>query len=78
MSGIYRHPWFLHDLSPSVPLGDTQPGPTEDTEGLQSLEDINAIVDIARESPIKPTNPWSYDDMDGDGIDDASYLDDDY
>ena len=78
VSGIYRHPWFLHDLSPSVPLGDTQPGPTEDTEGLQSLEDINAIVDIARESPIKPTNPWSYDDMDGDGIDDASYLDDDY
>ena len=78
-SGIYHHPWFLHDLSPSVPLGPTQPGPTaDDAEGLQCLDAINAIIDVAREPPVKTSSPWGYDEIDGDGIDDGNYLDDDY
>jgi serine/threonine-protein kinase SRK2 len=79
VSGIYHHPWFLHDLSPSVPLGPTQPGPTaDDAEGLQCLDAINAIIDVAREPPVKTSSPWGYDEIDGDGIDDGNYLDDDY
>ena len=79
VSGINHHPWFLHDLSPSVPLGPTQPGPTaDDAEGLQCLDAINAIIDVAREPPVKTSSPWGYDEIDGDGIDDGNYLDDDY
>jgi serine/threonine-protein kinase SRK2 len=79
VSGIYSHPWFLHDLSPSVPLGESQPGPCAgNTEGLQSLEEINSIIDVAREPPEHASSPWGYDEIDGDGIDDGNYLDDDY
>ena len=68
---IYMHPWFRHDLSPNVPLGNTQPGPADGDmlKELQSLEEINAIVDAAKVAPKKPKGSWGYDDDDDDDCD---------
>ena len=65
---IYMHPWFRHDLSPNVPLGNTQPGPADGDmlKELQSLEEINAIVDAAKVAPKKAKGSWGYDDDDDD------------
>ena len=68
---IYMHPWFRHDLSPNVPLGNTQPGPADGDmlKELQSLEEINAIVDAAKVAPKKPKGSWGYGDDDDDDCD---------
>ena len=67
---IYNHPWFRHDLSPAVPLGSSQPGPVEGEmlAQLQSLEEINAIVDAAKVAPKKTQATWGYDDDDDDDM----------
>ena len=73
VSGIYHHPWFLHDLSPSVPLGPTQPG----TDGGRRRGGFSASTPSTPSSML-PASPRSrhrvrggYDEIDGDGIDDG-------
>jgi serine/threonine-protein kinase SRK2 len=48
MAGIGEQPWFVQDLSKEVPLGSTQPGEGEIPAHLQSIEQIDAIVEAAK------------------------------
>jgi len=87
---IYSHPWFVKDLDPAVPLGDTQPIGADgelrvalDPEveaGMQPLEEIKAIVNAARVLPrpaggtLGGAAGWYDDEFDGD-IDGSGRLD---
>ena len=52
IAGITQHAWFVMDLSTNVPLGPTQPMEHFDHGLSQTLEEIDAIVNAAKQTLV--------------------------